>query len=304
MPIRPEMTAPRQILPGKSYLVTRRCAQRQFLLRPSKLTNQLVGYLLAVAATRFGVQVHAFCVMSNHLHLVLTDPAARLPAFSQFLDSLVARSVNAALGRWESFWAPASYSAVTLETPGDLVEKAAYVLANPVLAGLVRSGQEWPGLWSSPEQVGATVLEFRRPDHFFRANGVMPERASLALTTPPGFASDAEFRTALATALAAREAVAVVEHAGAGRSFAGTRRILAQRPAARPKPGEPRRALNPRVACRDRWKRIETLTRLADFLREYRRAWNAWRTGAPRLLFPAGTYLARITHGVECASVS
>ena len=131
------MTAPRRILPGATYLVTRRCSQRQLLLRPSKLTNQLVGYLLAVAARRYGVQIHAFCVMSNHLHLVLTDPAARLPAFSQYFASLVARSVNAALGRWESFWAPASYSAVSLQTPTDVIEKAAYVLANPVAAGLV-----------------------------------------------------------------------------------------------------------------------------------------------------------------------
>jgi putative transposase len=106
------VTAPRQILAGTTYLITRRCSQRQLLLRPSKLTNHLVGYLLAVAARRFGIQVHVFCVMSNHLHLVLTDPEARLPAFSQYFDSLVARSVNAALGRWESFWAPASFTAL------------------------------------------------------------------------------------------------------------------------------------------------------------------------------------------------
>jgi REP element-mobilizing transposase RayT len=59
------MTAPRQILAGRSYLVTRRCAQRQFLLRPSKVTNETVGYVLAVAAARFGVAIHAFCVLSN-----------------------------------------------------------------------------------------------------------------------------------------------------------------------------------------------------------------------------------------------
>ena len=45
---------------------------------------------------------------------MLTDPDARLPAFHQFLDALVARAINAALGRWEAFWAPNSYSAVTL----------------------------------------------------------------------------------------------------------------------------------------------------------------------------------------------
>ena len=44
------MTAPRQILPGAVYVITRRCTQRQFLLRPSNLTNQVFAYSLAVAA--------------------------------------------------------------------------------------------------------------------------------------------------------------------------------------------------------------------------------------------------------------
>ena len=138
------MTAPRQVLPGTTCLVTRRCSQRQLLLRPSQETNQTVGYLLALAASRFQVEVHAFCVMSNHLHLVVSDPEARLPAFTQFFDSLVARSMNAWLARWENFWAPTSYSAVALHGPADVVDKSAYVLANPVAAGLVRRGRSWP----------------------------------------------------------------------------------------------------------------------------------------------------------------
>lgn len=97
------MTAPRQILAGTTYLVTRRCAQRQFLLRPSPITNGVFLYVLAVAARRFGVRVHAFCVLSNHFHLVVTDIEARLPAFEQYLDSLVARALNACFGRWEAF---------------------------------------------------------------------------------------------------------------------------------------------------------------------------------------------------------
>jgi putative transposase len=167
------MTMPRQVLPGTTYLITRRCAQRQFLLRPSDETNAIFLYVLAVAAQRFGILVHAFCVLSNHFHLVLTDPDARLPAFEQYLDALVARAVNALLGRCESFWAPASYSAVALLAPEDIVEKVAYTLANPVAAGLVRRGRDWPGLWSAPEQLGTTLADIPRPRSFFRRAGPM-----------------------------------------------------------------------------------------------------------------------------------
>ncbi len=94
--------------------------------------------------------MHAFCVLSNHCHLIITDLDARLPAFMQYLDSLVARAVNASLGRFEGFWATdGSYSAVEPLDPSHIVAKTAYVLANPVAAGLVRRRADWPGLWTA-----------------------------------------------------------------------------------------------------------------------------------------------------------
>jgi REP element-mobilizing transposase RayT len=295
------MTAPRQVLPGKTYLVTRRCSQRQFLLRPSKITNGIFLYVLAVAARRFGVRVHAFCVLSNHFHLIVTDPDARLPAFEQYLDSLVARAVNASLGRWETFWAPSSYSAVVLASASDIVEKAAYVLANPVAAGLVRRGEEWPGVWSAPERIGAAIGA-HRPKVFFRENGYMPETAELVLDVPPGFGDADDFRRRVAAALAASEDRAARELASERRGFLGAAKALAQRPTARPVSEEPRRNLKPRVAARDKWKRVEAVVRLVEFLDGYREAWRARRDGVAGVLFPAGTYLLRVVHGVPCAA--
>jgi putative transposase len=292
------MTAPRQILAGATYLVTRRCIQRQFLLRPSKTVNAVFRYVLAVATARFGILVHAYCVLSNHYHLVVTDPQARLPEFHQFLDALVARALNASLGRWESFWAPSSYSAVTLTSPADIVEKTAYVLANPVAAGLVRSGFLWPGLWSAPKLIGGPAVEVHRPEQFFDPKGSMPATSALELSVPPGFDSADAFRAQLAEALARLEEQASRDHAG---EFIGIARVLAQSPTAIPGSGEPRRRLNPRVAARDKWKRVEALVRLKEFLTAYRAAWTARRAGNASTTFPLGTYLLRVMHGVPCA---
>ena len=298
------MTAPRQILPGACYLMTRRCARREFLLRPSKLTNAIVGYLLAVAAQRYGVLVHAFCVMSNHLHLVVSDPEARLPAFGQYLDGLVGRAMNAVLGREESFWGPGPFSAVTLVGPEDVLDKAAYVLANPVTAGLVRRGRKWPGLWSRPEWIGGPELEFRRPAPFFRKDGTMPERASLALVAPHGFASASEFRALLCAELGRREQAVAAERVGQGKDFLGAAAVLAQPTEARPRSVEPMGGLRPTVASRDKWRRIEVLARLAEFVADYRRALVRWRKGIAGVVFPAGTYLLRVTCGVPCAATT
>jgi putative transposase len=300
------MTAPRQILPGTTYLVTRRCTQRQFLLRPSKSTNQLVGFLLAVAAERYHVDLHAYCLMSNHLHLVVTDPDARLPAFFQFLDGLVARSMNALLGHQENFWSSSTYSAVALQDPSAIVDKVAYVLANPVAAGLVRRGRLWPGLWSSPARMGAAALEFSRPERFFRRKGAtaLPDRASLRLLLPPGFDSPEHFRRAVRDALLLLEEAAAIALAANHRGFLGLQRVLAQRPFAHPTRPEPRRALIPRVAARDPSKRILALRSLLHFLHAYRRALQDWFAGLSGVFFPAGTYLMRVRHRAPCVPPS
>jgi putative transposase len=292
------MTAPRQVLPGSTYLVTRRCTGRQFLLRPSKAANRTFLYLLAVAVERYGIQLHAYCVMSNHYHLVVSDPDARLPACFQFLDGLVARAINALLGRTDDhFWGRDSISAVELADPEAIVDKAAYTLANPVAAGLVRSAHRWPGLWSSPDSIGAEASLAERPTHFFDPKGNMPKSVALRLTTPPGFASVEAFRERLGAALAAQEAAAV-KRVG---TFLGAARVLAQKPTARASSVELLGRLNPRVAARDEEGRGAALQRLMAFLSDYRQALAAWREGKRATLFPAGTYLMRLACGVACS---
>jgi REP element-mobilizing transposase RayT len=293
------MTAPRQILPGSTYLVTRRCSERRFFLRPSRETTEIFRYLLAVTSERYGILLHAWCVLSNHVHIVLTDPDARLPEFHRDLDALVARAVNSSLGRWEAFWERDSYSAVRLETPEAIVEKMVYVLANPVEAALVRRASEWPGLWSEPRQVGKAGVEVERPKEFFRADGPLPPVGRLQSHPPPGFEADA-LASELVNRLRQAEDRAAAALAAEGRGFLGVARVLRQKPDGRPAPSEPRRTLSPRVAAKNKWKRIEALLRLAEFRSAYRKALAAWKAGARDVAFPAGTWLMRVQHRVSC----
>ena len=293
------MTAPRQVLEGTTYLVTRRCSERRFFLRPSRKTTEILRYLLAVTSERYGILLHAFCALSNHVHIVLTDPNARLPEFHRDLDALIARAVNCSLGRWEAFWERDSYSAVRLESPEAVVEKMVYVLANPVAAGLVRRGGDWPGLWSDPRRIGENSVVVERPKEFFRANGPLPSGGLLQLRPPPGFEA-ATLSSDLVRRLEEAEDRAAAELATEGRPFLGAARVLAQKPYARAAPGEPRRAMSPRVASRNKWRRLEALRRLADFRAAYREALAAWRDGVREAVFPAGTWLMRVQHRVRC----
>jgi REP element-mobilizing transposase RayT len=93
------MALPRPVFPNKTYMLTRRCYQRTFRLRPSELTNQIFLYSLARAAIQTGVLIHALCVMSNHIHIVLTDVLGLLPNFARELHRTVAKAVKVFTGQ-------------------------------------------------------------------------------------------------------------------------------------------------------------------------------------------------------------
>ena len=291
------MSLPREVHAGATSLVTRRCLERRFLLRPSKLTNAIFLFVLAVAAWRFGIRVHAFCVMSNHFHLVLTDPKGRLPAFMQLLCGVVARAMNLVLGRQDHFFEAGSYNAVELPTAEDILRKVVYVLANPVAEALVRRGNLWPGLWSHPEWVGGKALPAPQPKGFFSGEGVLPKLAKLALRVPPGFASAEEFRRRLWPALRERED----ELARGGVSFLGVARVLRTRPTDRPRTKEDGGHQVPRHAAADDAVREVLEERFAAFKKAYAEALVRWREGRRSVVFPAGTYLMRVLHGAACA---
>ena len=49
-------------------MLTRRCTQRPFLLRPDDETNNAFAYCLADAAKRFDIELIVAHQMSNHHH--------------------------------------------------------------------------------------------------------------------------------------------------------------------------------------------------------------------------------------------
>jgi REP element-mobilizing transposase RayT len=270
---------------------------RLHLLKPTSLTNQILGYVLARAASRSGVLLHSYCFMSSHYHLVLTDPEARLPAFMEDLDSLISRAINASYGRWGYVWECGSYGATLLDSPTDILDACVYTLANPVKAGLVRRSRQWPGLCSRPSQIGET-LEFERPNHFFSKQGQQPDALQLRLVKPPGFASSAEFGQQLGAALTEREDAL----AATGMRPLGRARLRKLNPLSAPTTWAPHRALRPRFAAKTPGRLQVLVARLGAFLAEHQAALLAWRDGHREALFPEGTYLMRVRHCAACAA--
>jgi REP element-mobilizing transposase RayT len=140
------VSLPRQVLPGRFYMVNRRCAERRFFLRPDERLNNHFLYVLAFAAARCQIEVITTSVMSNHHHTIIYDPHGRVCEFMQLLHGFVARVGNALRGRWENFWSAEPACLVHLVSSEDVIDKLVYAATNPVKDHLVARVADWPGL--------------------------------------------------------------------------------------------------------------------------------------------------------------
>jgi REP element-mobilizing transposase RayT len=283
-------------------MITRRCTQRQFLMRPDPETNNAFIYCLAVAAQRAGVEVIFTAAQSNHHHTGIYDPKGTYPEFIEHFHKLLAKSMNCLRDRWENFWSSEQTSVLRLVDRNDILDKMVYALTNPVKDNLVTAVKDWPGANSFDAMVSGRPLTAHRPAHFFRENGPMPETVALSISRPVEFADmDAEeYRALLSSRVQAAEAAAADKRYASGVSVLGRQRILDQDWQDSPTSHEPRRNLAPRVAAKNKWSRIEALLRNKLFQDSYVQAFNAFKAGVKDLLFPAGTYWLRRFAAVAC----
>jgi REP element-mobilizing transposase RayT len=89
------MSLPRAIVPGRRYMITRRCSERRFFMRPDRETNNAFIYCLALAARKAGISIVCVGTLSNHYHAVLVDNHGRLPQFLEHFHKLYGKHQNA-----------------------------------------------------------------------------------------------------------------------------------------------------------------------------------------------------------------
>jgi putative transposase len=290
------MTLPRRVLPNRTYLITRRCSERRFFLRPDPQITSIFEYLLALACERHGVELHGFVCMSNHYHLVVTDHNACLPEFQQYLNALLARAVNCARGRWEAFWTRDSYNAVELLEDDDVVDKLAYTLLNPVRAGLVGRARAWGGATSASMRFGQRRLVARPPGFFSEE---MPEHVWLELVAPP---VRVEVGAKLDEQLADRVEAVEQQVKKSNCKPMGMAAVLRQPWNESPVTGEPRRGLVPRIAARCAAVRIAAIVEFQHWVEVYRTALACFKDGQREVEWPPGTY--RMCSRLGCPGAS
>ena len=299
------MSLPRPVISGRCYLLTRRCSERRFLMRPDDETTNAFLYCLGVAANRTKVEVLFYLAMSNHYHAGVVDTAGRLPEFLHHFHKLFAKHQNVLRGRWENFWASEQTSAVELADAEDVFEKMVYTLTNPVKAHLVKRAERWPGASSLSAQLSGSEITATRPLRFFRPDGAMPESVTFSLHRPPSLASmtSAEYLTTLRERIALVEAEMETQRMSDRVRLVGSKRVRRQPWSQRPISKAPRRGLRPRIAARNIWRRVEAIRRNKAFIDAYRAARQRLLDGL-EAIFPIGTYWLSRFAGHSCEPLS
>ncbi len=137
---------PRLTVPGYPHHVIQRGNNRQPIFVDETDYRRLLDELIEHARAR-EVAVHAYVLMSNHLHLLVTPESADgVPLMMQGVGRSYVRWFNRRHGRSGTLW-EGRYRSTLIEAERYLLACMAYIDLNPVRAGMVAAPADYP--WSS-----------------------------------------------------------------------------------------------------------------------------------------------------------
>ena len=102
--------------------------------------------MLGIVTVKYAWTVLAYCLMTNHFHLVFQIADGGLSAGMQWLNGSASRATNQRHGRSAHLFRN-RFSSVLIESEAHLVGACRYVVLNAVRAGLCAHPEEWP--WST-----------------------------------------------------------------------------------------------------------------------------------------------------------
>ena len=296
----------REIIPGALYLITRKTNDDLFYLRPGEGIEEVLLYLLLLKAKRYRLKIHGFIVMSNHVHLVVSDPIGQLPAFAREFFSESSKAVQDVLGIKCQIWASKRYAATELLDHDAAQRAIAYCHTNPTEAGLTLP-QDWPGLSSAHHPFGER-LEAQRPEGYF--GSYRPEIVEAVLeplprvvgetreeeTSEPGVPDATRFerccqRLQNTVDRLVRESVERIQQRREQNSedeLLGKEEVLKTSRLRRG--NRPDTGITPRFMSKDPKRRKRAIDRRKCFLSEHVIAKERYIGGEQQVWFPRGTY--------------
>jgi REP element-mobilizing transposase RayT len=293
------MPRPLRFIPEHSLVeITTRTIQGRLLLTPSPELNDLVLGVIGKAQHTYAMTIHAFVVVSNHAHLLLSPTSAhQLARFMQFVNANIAKEV-ARLHDWpDRFWSR-RYRAIPVVDDKAAHARIRYQMSHGAKEGLVAGAGDWPG----PNCIAALThgdllrgtWHDRSGEYRARAAGKDIKPGEFTTTfdvklTPLPCVRDMttdQQQTHYRRVVREIDAAAYAANQEKGRTPLGVEKILAQDPHHRPE--APDRSPAPLVHAYDDEKRDEYLAAYRVFVINFRAGVDSMKVKAKQIveLFP------------------
>lgn len=127
--------------PGAWYHVMNRGAARQNVFHKLKDFNSLLE-LIEEVVMRYGIEVHAYCLMSNHYHLLIRTLVTNLSRAMRHLNGLYTQRYN----RSRQIDGPlfrGRFKSILVDADCYLLQLSRYIHLNPVVAMITQKPEEY-----------------------------------------------------------------------------------------------------------------------------------------------------------------
>ncbi len=172
------------------HVMNRGIAKRTLFENEHDIRTFLARLALAVRARQ--LEVHAFCLLTTHFHLLVRSPEAQLSQALQFIQNSYSRWFNRTRRRDGPLYR-ARFRSKRVDSLEYRLQLVRYIDSNPVEAGLAASPAEYPHgsarcyaqdegpIWLTREWIeaevrrGARATEFRPQDYELSFGGSVPD---------------------------------------------------------------------------------------------------------------------------------
>jgi REP element-mobilizing transposase RayT len=291
----------RYIPEGSLVEVTCRTVQGRFLLKPTCGFREIVIGLLARAQERYPLRIHAFAVLSNHLHLLVSPENAE--QLARFMCHF-ATNLSKEAGRkhqWRGPLLERRYQAIVVsDEEAAQIERLAYVLGHGVKEDLVQRVCDWPGAHAAQALLHGKPPEGiwfdRTREYTARQRGENRPESDFATTYQLDLAPmpcwkhlrPEQHRQRVADLVQQIDHHATTRRTDSGRSVLGTQGILQQHPHGRPRSIAWSPA--PLIHAASKKARLAFRDAYAAFSLGFRAAAAKLSAGATDALFPDGAF--------------
>lgn len=136
----------RTYIPGYAYHIVQRGNNREACFFEEENYRVYIRYMDEVLP-RYGSCLHAYCLMTNHVHLLITpDCVDSISNFMKVVCSRYAQYINKKYARTGTLW-EGRHKASAIDTEGYLLKCYRYIELNPVAAHIVNRPEEYA--WTS-----------------------------------------------------------------------------------------------------------------------------------------------------------